>query len=180
MHRAPLSHHPVRKRKHENRLCRGIFSLYTVRVSSSALLSVLIVLLSWSSLLGAASAAEPHGDRLSIVDDDLVWKGSSLFLDTRPPPIIPLLMPPVLANEDATKTLSAPRSKRSLATDPSSSAASFVVPKPFDTGLSNNFTNSCASFMSRLLKSDAFNDCHPFSLLLQVCGLTSVQQRLLY
>ena len=180
MHRAPLSHHPVRKRKYENRLCRGNFSLYITRTSPSALLSVLVVLLSWSSLLCAVSAAEPHGDRPSIVDDDLVWKGSSLFIDTRPSPIIPLLMPPVLANEDATKSLSAPPSKRSLATDSSSSAANFVVPKPFDTGLSNNFTSSCASFMSRLLKSDAFNDCHPFSLLLQVCGLALVQQRLLY
>lgn len=170
MHRAPLSHHAVRKRKHENRLRRGNFSLYTGRTSPSALLSLLVVLLSWSSLLvGAVSAAIPHGDRLSNVDDDLLWKGSSLHLDTRPPPIIPLLMPPVLAIEDASKTLSAPPSKRSLATAASSSAANFQVPKPFDTGLSNNFTSSCASYLSKLLKSDAFNNCHPFSLLLQVC-----------
>ncbi|KAF9698957.1 hypothetical protein EKO04_003083 [Ascochyta lentis] len=167
MHRAPMSHHPERKRKHQNRLRRGIISLYTGSTSPSALLTVLVVLLSWSSLLGAVSAAEPYGDRLSIVDDDLVWKGSSLLLDTRPPPIIPLLMPPVLAIEDATRTLSAPPSKRSLATAASSSAANFVVPNPFDTGLSNNFTNSCANFMNRLLKSEALNNCHPFSLLLQ-------------
>lgn len=165
MHRAPLSHHPVRKRQTEYRLRRGIFSLYTAR--TSALLSVLVVLLSWSSLLGAVSAAEPHGDRLSLVDADLVWKGSSLLLDTRPPPIIPLFMPPAPAIEDATQTLSAPPSKRSLATASSSSGADFVIPKPFDTGLSNNFTSSCSDFMNRLLKSEAFNNCHPFSLLLQ-------------
>lgn len=167
MHRAPVSHHAVRKRKNEYRLRRGTFSLYTGRTSPFAFLSVLVVLLSWSSLLGAVSAAEPHGDRLSNIEHELVWKGSSLLFDTRSPPIIPLLMPPVLAIEDASKTLSAPPSKRSLATAASSSAANFVVPKPFDTGLSNNFTSSCASFMSRLLKSDAFNNCHPFSLLLQ-------------
>lgn len=168
MHRAPLSHHPLQKRKHENRLRRGILSLYTSRTSPSVLLSVLVVLLSWSSLLGAVSA-EPHGDQLSTVDDDLLWTGSSLYIDTRPPPIIPLLMPPILTNEDATKTLSAPPSKRSLAVA-SSSAAAFQVPRPFDTGLSNNFTNSCANYMSKLLNSDALNDCHPFSLLLQVCA----------
>jgi hypothetical protein len=175
MHRAPLSHHPVRKRKHENRLRRGIFPLYTGRTSPSALLSVLVVLLSWSSLLvGAVSAVIPHGDRLSIVDDDLLWKGSPLLLDTRPPPIVPLLMPPVLVNEDASRTLPVPPSKRSLVTAASSSAATFQVPKPFDTGLSNNFTSSCASYLSKLLKSDAFNNCHPFSLLLQVCVTTSI------
>lgn len=166
-HRAPVSHHPVRKRKCENRLRRGI-SLYTSGTSPTALLSLLVVLLSWSCLLGAVSAAELHGDRVSIVNDDLVWKRSSLHLDTRPPPVVLPLMPPILAYEDVTKTLSAPPSKRSLATAASSSAANIVVPKPFDTGLSNNFTNSCASFMSRLLKSDAFNSCHPFSLLMQV------------
>lgn len=180
MHGAPLSHHPVRKRKHENRLRRGISSLYTSRMSPSALFSVLVVLLSWSSLLGTVSAAEPHGDRLSIVHDDLLWKGSSLHLDTRPPPIIPLLMPPVLANEDATRTLSAPPSKRSLATAAGSSAADFEVPRPFDTGLSNNFTNSCADYMSRLLNSDALNNCHPFSLLLQVRASGPTKQKLLY
>lgn len=167
MHRAPLSHHPVQKRKHENRLRRGIFSLYTSRTSPSVLLTVLVVLLSLSSLLGAVSA-EPHGDRLSHVDDDLLWKGSSLYIDIRPPPISPLLMPPIFASEDATRTLSAPPSKRSLETATSSSAGDFQVPEPFDTGLSNNFTNSCANYMSRLLNSDALNNCHPFSLLLQV------------
>lgn len=167
MHRALVSHHPAQKRKHENRLCRGTPSLYTSRTSPSVLFSVLVILLSWSSLLGAVSAAEPHGDRLSIVDDDLLWKGSSLHIDARPPPIIPLLMPPIFANEDATRTLSAPPSKRSLAVA-SSSDADFQLPKPFDTGLSNNFTNSCANYMSKLLSSDALNNCHPFSLMLQV------------
>lgn len=164
MYRAPLSHHSGQKRQHNNRLRRGIISLYTNRTSPSALLLLLVVFL---SLLGTVSA-EPHGDRLSIVDDDLLWKGSSLHIDTRPPPTIQLLMPPILDNEDATKTLAAPPSKRSLATAASGSASNFQVPKPFDTGLSNNFTNSCASYMNKLLKNEALNSCHPFSLLLQV------------
>lgn len=180
MHRAQLSHHSGRKRKHQNRLRRGISSLYTGRTSPSALLSVLVVLLSWSSLLGAVTAAQPHGDQLSSVDDNLLWNGSTLSLDTRPPPIIPLLMPPVLANEDATKTLSAPPSKRSLATAASGSSSNFNVPKPFDTGLSNNFTSSCATYLSKLLRSEALNECHPFSLLLQVRSLAQMILRLHY
>ena len=166
MHRALLSHHPEQKRQHGNRLRRGIISLYTSRTSPPALLSVLVIFLSWSSLFGVASA-DTHGNRLANVDDDLVWNRSSLHIDTRPPPTIQLFMPPILAN-DATRTLSAPPSKRSLATAASGSASNFQVPRPFDTGLSNNFTNSCAAYMSRLLKNDALNNCHPFSLLLQV------------
>jgi hypothetical protein len=152
-------------------LRRGILSLYTSRTSPPALLSLLVVFLFCNSLFSVASASNTYDNRLAIVDDDLLWKGSSLHIDTRPPPTIQLLMPPILANanEDATRTLSAPPSKRSLATASSSSAANFQVPRPFDTGLSNNFTNSCAAYMSKLLKSDALNNCHPFSLLLQVC-----------
>lgn len=165
MHRALLSHHAEQKRQHRHRLRLGIISLYTSRTSPPALLSVLVIFLSWSSLFGVAFA-DTYGKRLVNVDDDLAWNGSSLHIDTRPPPTIQLFMPPILAN-DATRTLSAPPSKRSLATAPSGSASNFQVPRPFDTGLSNNFTNSCAAYMSRLLKNEALNNCHPFSLLLQ-------------
>ncbi|KZM19560.1 uncharacterized protein EKO05_0004185 [Ascochyta rabiei] len=167
MHPAPLSHHPQRKRKHENRLCRCTISLYAGSTSPSAWLTLLVVLLSCTCLLRPVSAAQSHAHRFCILDDPLAWERSSLRLDTRPPPIIPLLMPPVLAIEYATKTLSAPLSKRSLATASSTSAADFPLPKPFDTGLSNNFTSSCANFMNNWLQSDALNSCHPFSLLLQ-------------
>ncbi|KAF1842346.1 uncharacterized protein K460DRAFT_409761 [Cucurbitaria berberidis CBS 394.84] len=174
-----LSHHrsttlPPRKKQQHTNLCRGT-SLYATtappptRFDSRALLSLLVVFLSWSSLFVAASAADTHGNRLAplLVEDDLAWKGSSLYLDPRPPPIAPLLMPPLHSNQDATRTLSAPRSKRSIATDPDGDKTDFAIPRPFDTGLSNNFTSSCASFLSRLIRSDAFNNCHPFSLMLQ-------------
>ncbi|OAL56660.1 hypothetical protein IQ07DRAFT_638074 [Pyrenochaeta sp. DS3sAY3a] len=97
--------------------------------------------------------------------DNLEWKGSSLFIDERPPPIIPSLMPSE-RDDDATGTLSAPPSKRSIDTDPSVVQNDFVIPKPFDTGLSNNFTSSCSSFLNRMRTSDDFNGCHPFSLML--------------
>lgn len=168
---APL-HAATTRDEHNN--CRSCSS-HTKPLSPSgfhshALLSLLVVFLSWSSLSVVVSASETHGDRpaLLLVADDQPWKGSSLLLDQRPPPIIPLLMPPLHGEDDATQTLSAPPSKRSITTDPSVDTPDFTIPKPFDTGLSNNFTSACASFLARMRNSDAFNNCHPFSLMLQV------------
>ncbi|KAF2021866.1 hypothetical protein BU24DRAFT_430380 [Aaosphaeria arxii CBS 175.79] len=68
----------------------------------------------------------------------------------------------------STKTASTPTSKSaSLKTEPTASSSPFVVPKPFDTALSNNFTAGCATFFRRLLGDETFQQCHPFSLLLQ-------------
>jgi hypothetical protein len=169
-----VSHHhplPTRKRQHENR-CRGVSSLYP-RVPPRtgfhfrALLSLLVAFLSCSSLAAPVSA---HGDRpVLLVQDDLAWEGSPLHFDVNPPPIAPLLlMPPIQSGDDVTSALSVRPSKRSIDTDSNSAGTDFNVPKAFDTGLSNNFTNSCANFLSRLRASDDFNNCHPFSLLLQV------------
>lgn len=44
------------------------------------------------------------------------------------------------------------------------------LPQPFDTSLGNNFTApSCPTFFNSFLTNDTFNNCLPFSLLLQVC-----------
>ena len=52
---------------------------------------------------------------------------------------------------------------------PVSTAASDGLPRPFDTGLGNNFTtSSCPAFFRDFLSDDAFNECVPLSLLLQV------------
>lgn len=143
------------------------------------LLSLFVVLVSWTALFGTATAsgAKAHGDRrgrsapLPVLFDDIApaWEGASLILvDTRPPPVVPPLMPPLRHDEDPTATSSAPPSKRSLTTDPNASDGDFEVPKPFDSAMSNNFTNNCADFFKKLLTSDAITTCHPFSLLLQV------------
>jgi hypothetical protein len=167
-----VSHHrplPTR-RQHENR-CRGV-SLYPrvlprIGFHIRALLSLLVVFLSCSSLaapVSAQSAAEAHG----------------LYLDLSPPPIAPLLMPPIQSDDDATTTLSLRQSKRSIDTDSNVANADFETPKAFDTGLSNNFTNSCANFLSHLRVSDDFNNCHPFSLLLQVSAPMSLAREQTY
>ena len=174
---AILSHHnplPTRKRQHENG-CRGV-PLY-LRVSPRigfqfrALLLLLVVFLSCSSQAAPVSATEAHGDRPALlVEDDLAWTGSALYLDLSPPPSASLLMPPLKRNDDVTQTLSAPLSERAINTDSNTADSSkFEVPKAFDTGFSNNFTNSCANFLNRLRQSTDFNNCHPFSLLIQVC-----------
>jgi hypothetical protein len=172
-----MSHHhplPARKRQHENR-CRGVSSLYPrvpprIGFHFRVLLSLLVTFLSCSSLAAPVSAAEAHGDRPALlVQDDLAWAGSPLHLDLSPPPIAPLLlMPPIQSADDVTNPLSAPPSKRSINTDPNGGATDFTVPKAFDTGLSNNFTSSCSNFLNRLRVNDDFNNCNPFSLLLQV------------
>jgi hypothetical protein len=63
--------------------------------------------------------------------------------------------------------------KRAAATSSSASsvstASSDALPISFDAGLGNNFTtSSCPAFFQKFLSDDAFNECVPLSLLLQV------------
>ncbi len=150
----------TKKRPPFNFKPRALFFLFAITLSLTSL-----------STTVSAAALTIHGDRLNplSVADDLTWEGSSLILDEREPPTVPLLMPPLENEEEPTKTWDAPPAKRSATTQPSASASDFTVPSPFDTGLSNNFTTSCGNFITRLRANDAFNNCHPFSLLLQVC-----------
>lgn len=149
-----------------------------------ALLSLLVLLATWTSLFAAATAHETNGiGRRSALlhaapahDSDLIpaWKGPSLLvLDTRPPPDPPLMHLQRRQAKDASSTSSAAASKTSLATDPNATKTPFTVPQPFDTALSNNFTASCATFFRRLLTEPSFKQCHPFSLMLQVRLLSS-------
>ncbi|KAI5265636.1 hypothetical protein E4T47_08481 [Aureobasidium subglaciale] len=49
-----------------------------------------------------------------------------------------------------------------------STGSSDALPRPFDTGLGNNFTtSSCPAFFKDFLDDDTFNSCVPLSLLLQ-------------
>jgi hypothetical protein len=170
-HGSAVSHHAGTGRHQKENTCRRASCLSrSARPShttprSHALLFVFVVFFLWSSLVGTASAT--NGDRRALlavhVEDDLAWKGSALYIDHRPPPTPPLLMPP-LHNDEAT-----PPSKRAISTDQSAGKSDFTIPEPFDTGLSNNFTSSCASFLNRLRTDASFKKCRPFSLMLQVC-----------
>ncbi|KAH7406052.1 hypothetical protein DE146DRAFT_431952 [Phaeosphaeria sp. MPI-PUGE-AT-0046c] len=174
-HGFDVSHHepasqPSTETQNEN-ACRLTSCLLTnpsplhTGLGSRALLSVLASILLWSSIIGTALAAE--GDRpptlLAVhVEDDLAWEGSSLFIDHRSPPTIPLLMPPLLDHEETVQ-----HSKRGIDTDPSVGNSDFTIPEPLDTGLSNNFTTGCATFLNRLRMDNSFRKCRPFSLMLQ-------------
>ncbi|KAL8704981.1 MAG: hypothetical protein Q9201_001878 [Fulgogasparrea decipioides] len=68
-----------------------------------------------------------------------------------------------------------PNSKSSSST-PSTAPSSIVtapgvssnLPRPFDTGLGNNYTNpKCPAFINDFLRNETFTACHPFSFLLQ-------------
>lgn len=51
--------------------------------------------------------------------------------------------------------------------------ATSSLPKPFDTSLGNNFTSTCLPFLNGMLNNQGFEECVPFSLLLQVCTFLS-------
>ncbi|KAF2270873.1 hypothetical protein CC78DRAFT_450350 [Lojkania enalia] len=70
-----------------------------------------------------------------------------------------------LQRRDGTPTISARASETTLETD--ATPSDFTVPRAFDTSLSNNFTAPCAAFFRGLITDSNFNDCHPFSLMLQ-------------
>lgn len=169
---APLPNTETRRRQNGNTTRpASLLSRYLHAVPRSHIfLSLVVAFFFWSSLVGTATAA--NGDRTTLlavhVEDDLAWKGSSLYIDHRPPPTPPQLMPPLHNDEESTDTVYTPPSKRAIATDTSGGDSDFTVPEPFDTGLSNNFTTACATFLTRLRTNESFKKCHPFSLMLQV------------
>jgi hypothetical protein len=171
VHGFHVSHHARLCRKQNEDACLSASSLSTSpRPTRSGfgfrvLFSVFAVLFLWSSLVGTASAT--NGDRSTLlavhVEDDQIWKGSTLYIDHREAPVPPSLMSPLHNDGDATEA-----TKRAVNTDPNAGKGNFAIPEPFDTGLSTNFTNSCATFLNRMRQDDSFRKCHPFSLMLQV------------
>lgn len=172
-----LSHHEAvtlaqteTRREQNEGTCRGVSSLLSSqrlqRFGSCfrTFLSLFAVLFLWSSIIRTAHATDvDHPAFLAIqVEDDLGWKGSALYIDHRPPPEVPPLMPPLRNDGGPINTAVAQLAKRVV------KSSEFAVPQPFDAGLSNNFTSNCASFLLRLRANEDFKNCHPFSLMLQV------------
>ncbi|KAL5117769.1 hypothetical protein ACEQ8H_004379 [Pleosporales sp. CAS-2024a] len=125
-----------------------------ISASRASLLAVVALFL-WSSVIGTCTATEA-----------LAWSGPALVIDHRAPPPapLPLFMPSLPSNGDATHAAT-----RAVTRDAHAHAANgtFTIPRPLDTGLSSNLTGSCAAFLQQLRAHAAFQDCHPFSLLLQ-------------
>jgi hypothetical protein len=62
---------------------------------------------------------------------------------------------------------SAAASSTGIATAPGSKTS--ALPQPFDTSLGNNFTSTaCPTYFTKFLADSTFQQCYPFSLLLQV------------
>lgn len=58
-------------------------------------------------------------------------------------------------------------------------STTFTLPRPFDTTLGDNFTETnCPTFLERMLNDSSFISCYPVSLLLQAClALTPLTSR---
>ena len=174
---AGMQQHPQHPQHRQHHIkARGRRS-WAPSATPGLLLLLVVLLLSCLTVVDGASipALHAHGGRRARsaplpdslgVDSVPAITAWSLIIDTSTPPSAPLLMPPAL-HGDATKTTDAPPSKRSGGSSPTASDEAFEIPRPFDTALSNNFTNNCATFFKTMLTSPTLNDCHPFSLLLQ-------------
>ncbi|KAL8672349.1 MAG: hypothetical protein Q9168_003169, partial [Polycauliona sp. 1 TL-2023] len=73
----------------------------------------------------------------------------------------------VLPGSSSSPSTSSSAEPTSIVTDPGSGSGS-PLPRPFDTGLGNNYTSpSCPQFINSFLRNETFTSCLPFSLLLQ-------------
>lgn len=125
---------------------------------------VLIVLFSILLCCQHVEAGKLHGSRR-------LARKNSLVFDKR---VAPKPHPRIKSREEHNQSHKQGNKHKSndtaLLTDPS--VPDSALPHPFDTSLGNNFTApSCPTFFNNFLKSKDFNDCLPFSLLLQVRGI---------
>ena len=78
----------------------------------------------------------------------------------------PVVLPGSSSSASTTSSSSTSAQPTDIVTAP---GAGSDLPRPFDTGLGNNYTQeSCSIFMNNFLRNDTFASCLPFSLLLQV------------
>lgn len=122
-----------------------------------------------------ATAASIHGSKYHMARSEGIGE---LLIDTRAAPnprarlgrraesTSSLLSSTAAATSTESATSSTTGSSTIETAAPATSAS---LPMPFDTSLGNNFTSpSCPTFFHTFLDNSTFNDCLPFSLLLQV------------
>ena len=128
---------------------------------------VVVVLFSILICCQQVEAGKPHGSRRLARKTELVVDRSTV-------PEPRMRLKPRKEHRQAHKhAQKAKTAEKQLKTD--TRPAQVSLPHPFDTTLGNNFTTpSCPTFFNNFLNSDSFNDCLPFSLLLQVWPNTSM------
>ncbi|KAK6442098.1 hypothetical protein LTR95_001652 [Oleoguttula sp. CCFEE 5521] len=143
------------------KLPTGLRSLSAARCLIYSLLSALLF------LCQAVKGDELYGTGL-LATDELVFDRSE-----PPTPRMGLharhdassSLPASIVPSETAASSTPTSSEKSLAT---AVATSTALPRPFDTSLGNNFTTTtCPAFFNSFLSNQTFQDCVPFSLLLQ-------------
>ena len=131
-----VSHHnacqtSAREQHEKGEPCRSYFYECSSSRSKSqrAPLSLLVLLVTWTSLLSAALAQAPSDQRGSTETPSL------LVLGRRAPPVLPLMHLYRRQDEEkATTITSGTGSKSSLETDSETESPDFEIPRPFEIG----------------------------------------------
>ena len=133
--------------------------------------------------ISVASLADSRSHGLpQVVDHD-----AELIVDRIPPQHPPAyimqkrnvflsyISPAKVSSRSATATRIIAQTKYKRQSDPSSPSS---LPRPFDSNLGNNFTeSSCPLFFSGFLNDEQFQNCHPASMLLTVIKQNSEPHR---
>jgi hypothetical protein len=129
----------------------------------------------WSLLLLCCLLLLPNGVTAGRIYGASEVLPRELLFDRSEVPEVPSCMP-LVARQDSSKTSASttikPKTSAS-ATESSIQTATqtgnAALPRPFDSSIGTNFTSStCPDFFNDFLSNQTFNDCLPFSLLLQV------------
>lgn len=131
----------------------------------------------WSLLLLCCLLLLPNGVTAGRIYGASEVLPRELLFDRSEPPALRM---PLLARQEDSKaspsTTIKPKTKTSAAggsIQTATQTGAVALPRPFDSSIGTNFTTStCPDFFNNFLSNQTFNDCLPFSLLLQVSNIT--------
>lgn len=131
---------------------------------------VVVLLLSILACSQCVEAGAPHGSHRLTRNTDLIF-------DKRVAPEPRQRLKPGKEFRQSHKHVEI-RASEDAALETDSTVSIQSLPHPFDTSIGNNFTSpSCPAFFNTFLNSDSFNNCLPFSLLLQVSPTQHINRR---
>lgn len=131
----------------------------------------------WSLLLLCCLLLLPNGVAARRIYGASELLPRELLFDRSEPPVrMPLLARQDLSDSTPSTTIKpkakTPATGSSIQVATQTGAA--TLPRPFDSSIGTNFTTStCPEFFNNFLSNQTFNECLPFSLLLQVSMASS-------